>query len=187
MFFFRDPERHPPRITGAVVSPADGKVMGIKEINEELETYGLEGKSGVRKAKKLDIFMSLFDVHINRSPIDGKVVDLQYRRGRFFTASREKASEKNEANLVFLKNGSVRILVKQIAGRVARRIICPLQVGQKVKKGERIGLICFGSRVEVVLPPQAEIKVRKGQHLRGGESIIAILPPETERGNLEEE
>lgn len=171
MFFFRDPERRPPRIPGVIVSPADGKVLSIKEVSEHSE----EGMNG---SIKVSIFMSLFNVHVNRSPVDARVTELRYRPGKFHTAFSDKASEKNEANFVYLQNGKHTLLIKQIAGIVARRIICPLQKGQELKQGERIGVICFGSRVELYVPASVQLKVKKGQRVRAGESVIAILPSE---------
>ncbi len=179
MYFFRDPERHPPRIPDAILSPADGRVLSIEDIELNLlyNNEQSEQRRGGGSAKKIVIFMSLFDVHINRSPIDAVVVDRRYRPGSFFTAFSEKASEKNEANFLWLQNGKLKLIVTQIAGVIARRIICPIQIGQELNRGDRIGLIALGSRVEVVLPPEVEIKVRPGQRLRGGESVIALMPP----------
>ena len=124
------------------------------------------------------VFMSLFNVHVNRSPLHARVIDLRYRPGKFYAAFSDKASERNEANFVYLQNEKYTVLVKQIAGIVARRIICPLRIGQELKQGERIGLICFGSRVELYVPASAQLKVKKGQRVRAGESVIAILPSE---------
>ncbi|MCD6384270.1 phosphatidylserine decarboxylase family protein [Candidatus Sumerlaeota bacterium] len=171
IFFFRDPERHTPRIPGAIVSPADGKVLSIKEVSEESEKE-------MNGAIKVSIFMSLFNVHVNRSPLHARVIDLRYRPGKFYAAFSDKASERNEANFVYLQNEKYTVLVKQIAGIVARRIICPLRIGQELNQGERIGLICFGSRVELYIPASAQLRVKKGQRVRAGESVIAILPSE---------
>jgi phosphatidylserine decarboxylase len=168
LFFFRDPERRPPRIPGALVSPADGKVVGIREAADD-------GTGETCPGIRVDIFMSLFNVHVNRSPVDARVTNMRYRPGKFFNACTDKASVDNEANFVYLEQGTSRFLVTQIAGLVARRIICPIREGDELAKGERIGLIGLGSRVEFTFPSDAQVRVKVGQHVRAGESVIAIL------------
>lgn len=171
--FFRDPERVIPVDQRAMVSPADGKVSDIAQ----LEHYELLGCSAVR----VGIFLSVFNVHINRSPCDGRVVDVIYRKGRFLNAmSHSAASEQNESNTVVLAEpqGERRVaVVKQIVGLIARRIVFDKQKGDVLARGERIGMIKFGSRTELYIPTWLEpkIQVRVGQTVKGGQDIIALL------------
>ena len=167
LYFFRDPERIPPEVPGALVSPADGKVDTV----EVVDYAGFPGD----RAIKVGIFLSIFDVHINRAPCDGRVVETKYKPGKFLNAMNKKSSIANESNLISLETNEGPVLVKQIAGMIARRIICPLQRGNAVKRGQRIGLICFGSRTEAFLPTETELKVKPGMHVIGGSTIIGIL------------
>jgi phosphatidylserine decarboxylase len=169
--FFRDPERHAPAGEGLIVSPADGVLLPITRAAppSELELYG-----GPRT--RLSIFMNVFDIHVNRVPESGTVEGLAYRRGKFFNASFDKASDQNERMSVLLRLlGGGELIVVQIAGLVARRIFCTLRTGQRVSRGERFGLIRFGSRLDVYLPEAAQIKVRPGERVRAGETILAAL------------
>ncbi|MDL1956316.1 MAG: phosphatidylserine decarboxylase family protein [Candidatus Desulfofervidus auxilii] len=164
IYFFRDPERFLPLEPNAIVSPADGQVvfLGIDRLPFSQE-----------KAQKVSIFMSLFDVHVNRVPFDGEVKKIEYKKGRFLPAYKTKASIENEANIVFFstEEGKFFVIV-QIAGILARRIICHLKPGQKVKKGERLGIICFGSKVELYLPTSVKLKPLLGKHVKAGETIL---------------
>ena len=161
-FFFRDPQRIPPTDAGVVVSPADGRVM---EVTEET----VEGHAG----RRISIFLSILDVHVNRSPMAGRVGKVEYRRGRFYNAMRSCASVDNEQNVIHLQTERGEIVFKQIAGAIARRVVCWKRPGDEVKLGERIGLIRFGSRMDVWLPQDAEIVARPGQHVAGGVSVLA--------------
>ncbi len=161
-FFFRDPERLPPAEPGVVVSPADGRITDVSE--EAL---------GDCPGRRISIFLSIWDVHVNRSPMTGRVADVEYRRGRFYNAMRSRASVDNEQNIIHLQTERGEMIFKQIAGAIARRVVCWKRPGETVKLGERIGLIRFGSRVDVWLPQDAEIVVRPGQHVAGGVSVLA--------------
>ena len=161
-FFFRDPQRIPPTDAGVVVSPADGRVM---EVTEE----AVEGRAG----RRISIFLSIMNVHVNRSPMAGRVGKVEYRRGRFYNAMRSRASVDNEQNVIHLQTERGEIVFKQIAGAIARRVVCWKRPGEEVKLGERIGLIRFGSRMDVWLPQDAEIVARPGQHVAGGVSVLA--------------
>lgn len=162
LYFFRDPERQIPADPDAVVSPADGRVV---EIVDEPQS----GKSG----KRISIFLSVFDVHVNRSPVGGKVARMEYTYGRFMAAWKGKASAENEQNLIAIETPGGQIQFKQIAGWVARRIVVWKKIGDEVKIGERVGMIRFGSRVDVWLPADAEILVQRGQHIAGGATQLA--------------
>src|SRR5436190_946865 len=162
LYFFRDPERDIP--SGPVaVSPADGKVVAVKPERAKLT--------------RISIFLNIFDVHVNRTPISGKITAVKYHKGRFLVASREAASSLNEQNTVTVEGDGTRITFKQIAGLIARRIVFNKQLGDTVSTGERIGLIKFGSRVDVVLGPEWEIVVRPGMRVAGGSSVIARRIP----------
>jgi phosphatidylserine decarboxylase len=161
-FFFRDPERVPPDEPGVVVSPADGRIMEVAE-----ET--LDGRPG----RRISIFLSIWDVHVNRSPMAGRLGEVEYRPGRFYNAMRSRASVENEQNIIHLLTERGEMVFKQIAGAIARRVICWKKRGDTVKLGERIGLIRFGSRMDVWLPQDAEILARPGQHVAGGVSVLA--------------
>ena len=157
LYFFRDPEREIP--AGPVaVSPADGKVVAVKA----------EGAGN-----RLSIFMNVFDVHVNRAPIGGAIEKVEYKEGKFLLASREECSRDNEQNIVTVRGEDTTVIFKQIAGLIARRIVCNKKAGDEVGKGERIGLIRFGSRCDVHFGPEWEIAVRPGERVAAGSSIIA--------------
>ncbi len=168
LFFFRDPERTPPPGEQQIVAPADGVVVALQSVNEETYLGGA--------AIRLSVFLSLFDVHVNRAPLTGRIAWTRYEPGRFGHAGKPQASEANERNSIAFESGSVKVLVRQIAGLVARRIVCWGQPGQQLPRGARLGLIKFGSRVDIFLPPQAELCVQVGSRVRGGETVIACLP-----------
>ena len=166
--FFRDPDRPDPADQRAVVAAADGRITDIREVEEKefLKT----------RTKRIGIFLSIFDVHTNRAPVAGCVAFQQYRKGLFFDARRSECSERNEAMTWAFQNPRATIVVRQIAGAIARRIVGWAKVGDELKRGERFGMIRFGSRTEVYLPLEAEILVRVGDHVKGGASVIAKLP-----------
>jgi phosphatidylserine decarboxylase len=169
--FFRDPERRAPTGEGLIVSPADGVLLPITQAVPPSE-LGLSAGPRTR----LSIFMNVFDIHVNRVPESGRVEGLAYRHGKFFNASFDKASEHNERMSIRLRLlGGEELIVVQVAGLVARRIFCALSSGQRVSRGERFGLIRFGSRLDVYLPETAQIKVQPGERVRGGETILAAL------------
>jgi phosphatidylserine decarboxylase len=171
LYFFRDPHREPPSGAEKILAPADGRVVEIAEVQER-EFLG-------EPAVKVGIFLSLFDVHINRAPCGGEVEYLRYERGKFFNALRGKAARFNENNAIGIADGARgrRVLVRQIAGRVARRIVCACTVGQEVKPGERIGMIKFGSRTELYVPLSelGELHVTLGAKVRAGESVLGTF------------
>jgi phosphatidylserine decarboxylase len=169
VFFFRDPDRIVPNAAGAVVSPADGKVIAVETVGE---TPFYEGG-----CQKISIFMSVFNVHVNRIPYEGTVKKIAYHPGKFIAANRNKASSDNERNAIFLETeeGS-HITVVQIAGLIARRIICTLGPEQSVRRGQRLGMICFGSRVELFMPPETEVGVAVGEQVKAGVTIMGVLP-----------
>ena len=158
--FFRDPERIVPQTFGAVVSPADGRVHEI-----EME----EG------CCRVSIFLSVADVHVNRAPYAGKVTEVIYKPGRFVPAYRAEASRENESNRVTIASPDARIAVKQIAGILARRIVCRVRPGDKLQRGQRYGMIRFGSRTDLLLPADADVVAHIGDKVRGGETILANL------------
>ena len=168
LFFFRDPLRALPDNPNEICSPADGKVDTIEILEHPSFTGG--------KAYKIGIFLSIFDVHLNRVPLPGRVVDRIYTPGRFLSAMNKESSEKNESNLISLDTNAGTIFVKQIAGVIARRIICYVRKGDEVRHGQKIGLICFGSRTELYIPASANLIVKKGDRVNAGSSIIGILP-----------
>jgi phosphatidylserine decarboxylase len=161
-YFFRDPQRTIPSGPGIIVSPADGHVL---EIVEEL----LDGYPGCR----ITIFLAIWDVHVQRAPVAGRIADVVYRPGRFYAAMLAAASRENEQNIIYIHSPQGTVVFKQIAGAIARRVICWKEEGSEVALGERVGLIRFGSRVDIWLPPQTEVLVRRGQKVKGGESILA--------------
>ncbi len=168
VWFFRNPERSVPPGDNNVISPADGKIIDIREVDE---TRILK-----KKMLKISIFMNLFNVHVNRSPCTGKVVDILYNPGKFISANLDKASLENEQNAVVLETpAGEKIIFIQIAGLIARRIVCWLREGQYVKRGERFGLIRFGSRVDVYLPVGTDVRVSLGDKVKAGESILAVM------------
>jgi phosphatidylserine decarboxylase len=164
-YFFRNPRREIPNLQNIILSPADGRVIHVGECEED--------RFLKEKALKISIFMSLFDVHLNRAPVSGTILAQNYLPGRFLVANVEKSSLLNEQNAVILETEDrLKILLIQIAGFVARRIVCYAKVGDLLRKGEIFGLIRFGSRVDLYLPPEVKPIVRVGQHVKGGESII---------------
>src|SRR6266508_3544137 len=166
--FFRDPERMVPADPNLVVAAADGTVMDIVELDESqvLKT----------RTRRVGIFLSIFDVHTNRAPIDGRIVYRQHREGVCLDARDPNCSEKNEAMTWAFENSRVTIVVRQLTGAIARRIVAWAQVGDELKKGDRFGMIRFGSRTEVYLPLAAIVVVKAGEHVVGGSTIIARLP-----------
>jgi phosphatidylserine decarboxylase len=170
-YFFRDPERKIPSDDNLILSPADGKIVAIETISEPLFL-----KSQVQK---ISIFLSPLDVHINRIPTSGKVDYLSYLPGKFLAAYKEKASTDNEQTAIGISTPHGKILFKQIAGVLARRIVCRLKLGQDVKVGERFGMIRFGSRVDIFLPEGLELKVQMGDKVTGGETTLAEVKMKT--------
>jgi len=170
VYFFRDPERAIPVGDNHVLSPADGKVI---EIVDERENEYLQCPS-----TRISIFLSVLDVHVNRIPISGTVGHLRYQRGSFVKAYKSAASEINEQTVIGIENPQHKILFKQIAGILARRIVCNVREGNVVKSGERFGIIKFGSRVDIFLPKNCEVRVKLKQKVKGGESIIGAFQNE---------
>jgi phosphatidylserine decarboxylase len=167
LFFFRDPERSVPESNDFVVSPADGKVIVVKDIYEPDYLK--------QDVKQISIFLSVFNVHVNRAPFGGTVETVRHNPGRFHVASVDKASLDNEQTAVVIANGKRKVLVKQIAGLIARRIVCYAKPGDTIKTGERYGLIRFGSRVDIFLPKETELKVKVGDRIKGARDIIGVL------------
>jgi phosphatidylserine decarboxylase len=166
--FFRDPNRWDPPDQRAVVAAADGTIADIEEIDEKEFLKA--------RTKRVGIFLSIFDVHTNRAPVAGRVAFQQFRKGLFFDARRPECSEKNEGMTWAFQNPRAIIVVRQLSGAIARRIVGWAKVGDELKRGERFGMIRFGSRTEVYLPLDAEILVKVGDHVKGGASVIARLP-----------
>ena len=162
MFFFRDPERKPPADPETIVSPADGRVMEIVEESRD-----------AKPGRRISVFLSIFDVHVNRSPVAGRITAIEYRTGKFYAAMRGRASAENEQNAFYVQSDRGEVVFKQIAGWVARRIVCWKAVGDSVIRGERVGMIRFGSRMDIWLPERVEILVRPGQHVAAGSSVLA--------------
>jgi len=165
-YFFRDPERIISADPGAVVSPADGRVLVVTD----------EANAG-RPGKRVSIFLAIWNVHVNRSPAAGTITQMDYRPGRFSAAMRASASADNEQNVITLATDSGDITFKQIAGLIARRVVCWKKPGDRVARGERIGLVRFGSRADIWLPRDSELLVKVGDHVAGGSSILAYWPP----------
>jgi len=163
--FFRDPDRTAPAVPNAVLAPADGRVMRVVEIDDPW----------VGRAVRVSIFLSPLDVHVNRSPVAALVEGVHYAAGRFLAAYRDEASELNERCTLVLQGETARVGVKQIAGVVARRIVCRARQGDKLQAGERYGLIRFGSRTDLVVPRETEIRVTVGDKVKGGETIMGVL------------
>jgi phosphatidylserine decarboxylase len=162
--FFRDPERIPPLGSDLILAPADGKVVEIRRVED----------AGANPSVRLSIFMSPLDVHINRAPVSGTVQKIEYQKGCFMPAYKEDCSENNERNaLTLVGSDGLPVKLVQIAGIMARRIICRVKPGDTLEAGERFGIIMFGSRVDVYIPPGAEIVVGEGVHVTGGESVLA--------------
>jgi phosphatidylserine decarboxylase len=165
LWFFRDPQRDVPKGAGLIVSPADGLVT---------ETVRIDTPQGPRQ--RVSIFLNVFDVHVNRSPIAGEVTSVRYQKGKFLNAMNEESAERNEQNIVTVQGEGMEIVFKQIAGLIARRIVFNHREGDRVERGQRVGLIKFGSRTDIILPAEAEILVKTGQRVKGGSSIIAEVP-----------
>ncbi len=165
--FFRDPERDIPTQVGLVVSPADGKVVEIQEDTDPLLSDPMV---------RISVFLNVFNVHVNRVPVPGRILAIRYNKGKFLNAANHKASLDNEQNAVLIESGSHNILVKQIAGLIARRIVCWVKEGQSMEVGERFGLIRFGSRTDIFLPKGSTIDVTIGDKVKGGSSILGKLP-----------
>ncbi len=166
IYFFRDPQRIPPPGENLLVAPADGQVVVIAEVNDPF----------AGPARQVSIFMSPFNVHVNRLPLSGIIRRVAYHRGNFHAAFRPEATFENERNRIELESAGTRLVVTQVAGAFARRIVCHVQEGQQVQRGERIGLIRFGSRVDLLLPRTIQLKVRIGERVRAGVTIIGELP-----------
>src|ERR1700716_741058 len=169
LWFFRDPDREIPQDPGAVVSPGDGKVTDVSPL-----TVGNE------KCTRISIFLSVFDVHVNRSPIAGVIRDIRYQRGKFLNAMNVASAEHNEQNIVTLDGDGQTVVFKQIAGLLARRIVFYSKVGDRLERGQRVGLIKFGSRVDVLIDSAASLNVKVGDRVRGGASVLAYLQPQEE-------
>ena len=167
LWFFRDPERHFDSKDNQLLSAADGKICFIGEENPPSETQFKE------KMKKVSIFMNVFNVHVNRSPVNGNIKKIIYKIGKFFNASLDKASEHNERNSFIIETNTDKIVVVQIAGLIARRILSFISEGNKIDKGDRIGLIRFGSRVDIYFPSTYDIKVNQNDIVVAGETVIA--------------
>ena len=165
LWFFRDPERAIPVGDGLVVSPGDGLVT---------ETVRLETADGPRQ--RISIFLSVFDVHVNRSPIAGTITEVRYQKGKYLNAMNPASADQNEQNIVTVRGDGFEVTFKQIAGLLARRIVFVPTVGSAIARGERVGLIKFGSRVDVLLPAEAELRVKTGVRVKGGASVLAVLP-----------
>lgn len=158
LWFFRDPERNIPQ-GDVMVSPADGKVVSIKRLNET--------------ERRISIFLNVFDVHVNRSPVAGQITHIHYHKGKFLVASREVASTDNEQNTFTVDSGGSKVVFSQIAGLIARRIVCYKRAGDRVALGERIGLIKFGSRMDIVFGPEWELVAETGQRVAAGSTVLA--------------
>ena len=169
LWFFRDPERRIPDAAGAVVSPADGKVTDVSSVTVD----------GIPRTR-ISIFLNVFNVHVNRSPISGVISDVCYQKGKFINAMNAASAEENEHNTVTVEGEGQKVVFKQIAGLLARRIVFTKKVGDPVQRGQRVGLIKFGSRVDVVLDSAAKVEAKVGDHVKGGSSVLAYLKPESE-------
>ena len=167
-YFFRDPERTGDRGEQLVVAPADGRVVLITDVDEPAFIHG--------RATRISIFMNVFDVHVNRYPVSGKVKYVHYNPGKFLNAATEKSSLENEQRTVGIESGPHRVLVRQIAGLIARRIVTYSREGEQVEQGERMGLIRFGSRVDVFVPPDSKVRAKVGDVTVAGATVIADLP-----------
>jgi len=166
-YFFRDPERKGERGAQLVVAPADGRLIMMTEVNEPAFIEG--------PAIRISIFMNVFNVHVNRYPVDGVIRYVHYNKGRFLNAATEKSSIENEQMSVGIESGAKRLLVRQIAGLIARRIVTYSRVGEAVKQGDRMGIIRFGSRVDVFVPPNARIRAKVGDLTTAGVTVLAEL------------
>jgi phosphatidylserine decarboxylase len=165
LWFFRDPERTIPTGSGLIVSPGDGLVT---------ETASIQTPQGPRQ--RVSIFLSVFDVHVNRSPIGGVLTSVRYQKGQYLNAMNPDSADQNEQNIVTVRGEGMEVTFKQIAGLLARRIVFNLSEGETVERGQRVGLIKFGSRVNVIVPAEADLRVKKGQRVKGGSSVLASMP-----------
>ncbi|MGD0858881.1 MAG: phosphatidylserine decarboxylase [Terracidiphilus sp.] len=165
LWFFRDPQRAVPDGEGLIVSPGDGLVT---------ETAAIVTPEGPRQ--RISIFLSVFDVHVNRSPIGGVLTQVRYRKGEYLNAMNPSSADRNEQNAVTVRGPGFEISFKQIAGLLARRIVFNFSEGDAVERGQRVGLIKFGSRVDVLLPAEAALRVKVGQRVKGGSSVLAVMP-----------
>jgi phosphatidylserine decarboxylase len=170
LWFFRDPRRAIPAGPGLIVSPGDGKVT---------ETVTISTPDGPRQ--RISIFLSVFNVHVNRSPIGGVLTRVHYQKGEYLNAMNPASADRNEQNAVTVRGEGIEVTFKQIAGLLARRIVFNLAEGDTVERGQRVGLIKFGSRVDVVLPADAEIRVKVGQTVQGGATVLAAMPGGAEK------
>lgn len=161
-FFFRDPDREESADEKTIVSPADGLVVVVKPVDPQNAQAGT----------LISIFLSIFDVHVNRSPMAGTITSYEYKPGKFLVATKERASVENEQTIVTVENRYAKVVFKQIAGLIARRIVFWKQTGDSIKRGQRIGYIKFGSRMDVILPPEITVLVKKGQRAKGGVTIL---------------
>jgi phosphatidylserine decarboxylase len=169
LWFFRNPDRTPPSGTGVVVSPADGRIVYAGE--------SPPGRYALVAGKRVSVFMSPFDVHVNRAPVTGRVASVRYHKGAFHVASVDKASLMNEQNgVAIVTPGERTVTYVQIAGMLARRIVCDLKEGDAVRQGQRVGMIRFGSRVDLYLPAEVRLSVVPGDRVRAGESVIGVFP-----------
>ncbi len=167
LWFFRDPERAIPQDPGAVVSPGDGKVTDVATV-----------MVGNEKQTRVSIFLNVFNVHVNRSPIAGVIRDVRYQHGQYLNAMNKTSAELNEQNIVTVEGDGQRVVFKQIAGLLARRIVFYPKVGDRLERGQRVGLIKFGSRVDVLLDASALVNVKIGDRVQGGASVLAYLQPQ---------
>jgi phosphatidylserine decarboxylase len=165
LWFFRDPERAIPNTPGAIVSPADGRITHIVPVT-------VNGQPRIR----ISIFLSVFNVHVNRSPMAGIIQSVEYKRGKFGNAMGAVSAEQNEQNIVAVSGEGQTLIFKQIAGLLARRIVFTKCAGDRLERGERVGLIKFGSRTDVIMAPEAALQVNIGDHVRAGSSVLALLP-----------
>ena len=172
LWFFRDPNREIPSEPGLIVSPGDGVVTDA----EWIETV-----NGSRL--RLSIFLNVFDVHVNRAPVSGRVKLVEFRKGNFLNAMKPESVLFNEQTLVTIDSGDYEVSYKQIAGLLARRIVCTVKEGDRVERGQRVGLIKFGSRVDVLMPPEANLKVKMGARVKGGSTVLAVLPQKLGKEN----
>jgi phosphatidylserine decarboxylase len=165
LWFFRDPERVVPDAPGAIVSPGDGKVTDVSMVLA----------AGVEQLR-ISIFLNVFNVHVNRSPIGGVIRNVRYKKGKFLNAMAANSADQNEQNIVTVEGAGQTVVFKQIAGLIARRIVFNKKLGETVARGERVGLIKFGSRVDVLMPPEVKLAVKVGDHVKGASSILAYAP-----------
>ena len=173
LWFFRDPERAIPDGPGVVVSPADGKVTAVSRLTED-----------GRGKQRISIFLNVFDVHVNRAPISGTITGLSYQKGKFGNAMSAGSSDANEQNVVTVKGDGQIVTFKQIAGLLARRIVFNPRTGDKLERGQRVGLIKFGSRVDVLLDENVDIQVKVGDRVAGGSSILGVLRESKSRAEV---